>query len=87
MNYFVSVSSAQWILIEVGVLMLIVAIIAALKQRAGCRVLPPDRRNEGDPSHESASQFERRRRSNADELAKLAKSTSFKQEFKFRQCR
>ncbi len=41
MNYFMSVNSAQWILIEVGVLMQIVAIIAVYKQRAGARMLPP----------------------------------------------
>jgi hypothetical protein len=87
MNYFMSVSSAQWILIEVGVLMQIVAIIAVFKQRAGYRMVPPGRRNEGDRAPKNTAPRGRRGRSKEDELAKLAKSSSFKQEFKFRQCR
>jgi len=102
MNYFMSISSAQWILIDLGVLLQVVAIIAVCKQRMGYRMLPPgghptksydpeemtpDRPHENDPAHEYAAPHGRRGSSmKGGELTQTSKAP-FKQEFKFRQCR
>jgi len=96
MNYFLSVSSAQWILIDLGVLLQVAAIVGVFKQRMGYRMLPPhsqqmrsydldetapDNTNEEDPAH---GRFGRPMK--ASNITKTSKAP-FKQEFKFRQCR
>lgn len=103
MNYFMSVSTVQSILIELGVLLQVVAIIAVIKQRSSYRMLPPHnqqmkhydldemapgKRDADDPAHEYGAPQGRKGKSFLKGCELTETSKPhFKQEFKFRQCR